>query len=60
MNSPDSHPPVETNWVDYCDSLSNASFVQRVKTPRLPFPAESIPDHTAFMASVREAVRDLK
>jgi hypothetical protein len=59
MHSADSHAPTEMNWVDYCDSLSNAKFVQRVKAPPPPFTAESIPDHTAFVASVREVMRDL-
>ena len=60
MTSPDRHTPAEMSWVDYCDSLSTANFVLRVTTPPPQFAAKSIPDHTEFMASVREAVRDLK
>jgi hypothetical protein len=59
MSSPDSNMPAEMNWVDYCDSLSNAYFVERAKTVPPRIPAEKIPDHTAFVASVREAMREL-
>jgi hypothetical protein len=60
MHSAESQAPAEMNWVDYCDSLSNAKFVQHAKVPPIPFTAKDIPDHTAFVASVREAMRDLK
>jgi hypothetical protein len=60
MHSAERQAPAEMNWVDYCDSLSNAKFVQHAKVPPSPFTANDIPDHTAFVASVREAMRDLK
>ena len=60
MHSAESQAPAEMNWVDYCDSLSTANFLQRAKAPPSPFTAKDIPDHTAFVASVREAMRDLK
>ena len=60
MNLPNSRSPAEMNWVDYCDSLSNANFALHVKMPPPPFAVNSIPGHFEFVESVREAVRDLK
>jgi hypothetical protein len=61
MKSPDGQTPVEMNWVDYCDALSNASFALRMQPPKTARASEHgrIPDHSAFVSSVREAVRDL-
>jgi hypothetical protein len=60
MNAPDNQTPAQMNWVDYCDSLANANFALRMNMRPPPFDPRNIPDHIAFVESVREAVRELK
>lgn len=60
MKVPDRHLPEEMNWADYWDSLSDEYFILRASTEPAPaVPAERIPDHAAFVATLHEMAREL-
>lgn len=43
MKAPDSQAPLEMNWVDYCDALSNGHIWPRAQLQK----PSQVPQHTA-------------
>lgn len=60
MKVPDSHVPEDMNWADYWDSLSNEYFALRASAdPKPAAPAERMPDHSTFVATLQDMAREL-
>ena len=59
MKVPDSQKPVELNWVDYCDFLTNELFERRAQSPKNLRAPQPVPDTQSFMSTLRETMREL-